>query len=71
MLNTIEAVFDGIVFRPESEVGLQPNTRVEITITVKNVSEYPNKFRVKSKHLGFREDLNYDKINNLLEETEK
>lgn len=58
MLNTIEAVFDGIVFHPESEVELQPNTRVEITITVKNVSENTNKFRVKSKHLGFIEDLN-------------
>ncbi|MDQ3130431.1 MAG: antitoxin family protein [Acidobacteriota bacterium] len=70
MLNTIEAVFDGAVFRPEGEVELKPNTRVEITVTIKNVVEKPNKFYVKSKHLGFRESLNYDKISSLLEETE-
>jgi len=70
MLNTIEAVFDGAVFRPEGEVELKPNTRVEITVTIKNVEEKPNKFYVKSKHLGFRESLNYDKISSLLEETE-
>lgn len=70
MLNPIEAVFDGTVFRPESEVELKPNTRVEITVTIKSVGGNPNKFHVKSKRLGFREDLNYDKINSLLEETE-
>ncbi len=70
MSNTIEAVFDGKVFLPESEVELKPNTRVEITVTVKNIKDTPNKFRVRSKHLGFREDLNYDKTSALLEEIE-
>ena len=70
MLNPIEAVFDGTVFRPESEVELKPNTRVEITVTIKSVGGNPNKFHVKSKRLGFREDLNYDKINSLPEEVE-
>ena len=32
MTKTIEAVFDGTVFRPDEEVGLAPNTRVRITI---------------------------------------
>ncbi len=68
MLKPIEAVFDGTVFRPESEIELQPNIRVEITVTVKTENESLNKFRVRSKHLGFRSELNYDKMGELLEE---
>lgn len=70
MSNVIEAVFDGSVFRPEQTVELKPNTRVEITVTVKNVQENPKKFRVRSKRLGYRKDLNYDNIGELLEEIE-
>ena len=70
MLNPIEAVFDGTVFRPASEVELKPNARIEITVTVKTENENLNKFRVRSKHLGFRNDLNYDKTSELLEEIE-
>ncbi|CAN5384775.1 hypothetical protein BH10ACI1_BH10ACI1_31160 [soil metagenome] len=70
MSNTIEAVFDGKVFRPESEVGLKPNTRVEITVNVKSVRGNPGEFRVKSRRLGLREDLNYDKTSELIEEIE-
>jgi predicted DNA-binding antitoxin AbrB/MazE fold protein len=32
MIKTIEAVFDGRVFRPEEPIPLEPNTRVQITI---------------------------------------
>ena len=32
MTETFEAVFDGAVFRPQGEVKLRPNTRVQITI---------------------------------------
>jgi predicted DNA-binding antitoxin AbrB/MazE fold protein len=32
MMKTIEAVFDGKVLRPENPLGLEPNTRVRITI---------------------------------------
>ena len=35
MTKTLKAVFDGEVFRPEEEIKLEPNTRVEITIKVK------------------------------------
>jgi len=70
MANTIEAVFDGEVFRPDSDVELKPNTRVDITVTVKNVQEDAKKFRVRSKRLGFRKDLNYDKTSRLIEEIE-
>jgi len=39
MTKTIEAVFDGTVFRPDEQVKLEPNTRVQIVVTVKSVSE--------------------------------
>ena len=39
MTKTIEAIFDGTVFRPETVVKLEPNTRVEITIKTKVVTE--------------------------------
>ncbi len=32
MIETIDATFDGRVFRPEKPVGLMPNTRVKIII---------------------------------------
>jgi len=70
MSNTIEAVFDGKVFRPESVVELKPNTRVEITVNVKSERENPKEFRVRSKHLGFRKDLNYDKTSETIEKIE-
>ena len=70
MANTIEAIFDGKVFRPDSNVELEPNTRVDITVTVKNVQEDAKKFRVRSKRLGFRKDLNYDKTSRLIEQIE-
>ena len=70
MPNVIEAVFDGTVFRPEKQVNLEPNTRVEITVTVKNNSENPKAFRVRSKRMGFRKDLDYDKTSELLEQIE-
>ncbi len=70
MSNTIEAIFDGKVFRPESLVELKPNTRVEITVNVKSERENPKEFRVQSRHLGFRGDLNYDKTSRLIEEIE-
>lgn len=67
MSQTIEAVFDGAVFRPDTDVKLEPNTRVEITVTVKSSAK---EFRVKSKPLGFRKDLDYDKTSELLEQIE-
>ena len=32
MVKTIEAVFDGQVLRPDDPLGLEPNTRVRLTI---------------------------------------
>ncbi|HEY0461583.1 MAG TPA: antitoxin family protein [Pyrinomonadaceae bacterium] len=67
MSEVIEAVFDGKVFRPEQAVQLEPNTRVEITVTVKTVLEKPKPFRVRSRHSGFSRDLNYDQTSELIE----
>lgn len=32
MIKTLDAIFDGEVIRPDEPVGLEPNTRVRITI---------------------------------------
>ncbi len=39
MTKTLEAIFDGAVFRPDEPVELQPNTRVQIVVTVKPTPE--------------------------------
>ena len=38
MTQTFEAVYDGIVFRPDKPVKIKPNTRVQIVITTKDQS---------------------------------
>lgn len=39
MTKTLEAVFDGAVFRPDEKIELEPNTRVEIVVRVKPMTE--------------------------------
>jgi predicted DNA-binding antitoxin AbrB/MazE fold protein len=39
MSQTIEATFDGQVFRPVETVELQPDTQVELVVTVKTLYE--------------------------------
>jgi predicted DNA-binding antitoxin AbrB/MazE fold protein len=39
MITTIEAVFDGEVFRPDRPLKLEPNTRVTLVVTTPVVSE--------------------------------
>jgi hypothetical protein len=34
MTQTVEAVYDGAVLRPETALGLEPNTRVRLTVEV-------------------------------------
>lgn len=34
VIKTVEAIFDGEVLRPEEPLGLQPNTRVRLTIEI-------------------------------------
>jgi predicted DNA-binding antitoxin AbrB/MazE fold protein len=39
MSQTLEAIFDGSVFRPDQPIELEPNTRVRITIERATASE--------------------------------
>jgi predicted DNA-binding antitoxin AbrB/MazE fold protein len=39
MSQILEATFDGTVFHPTETVELQPNTRVQLVVTVKSVTE--------------------------------
>lgn len=39
MSQTLEAIFDGQVFRPIEAVELRPNTRVQLIVTVKATPE--------------------------------
>ena len=34
MTKTLEAIFDGIVFRPDKPVKIKPNTRVQIIVKI-------------------------------------
>jgi hypothetical protein len=34
MIQTVEAVYDGSVLRPDAALGLEPNTRVRVTVEV-------------------------------------
>lgn len=43
MSQTLEATFDGHVFRPLETVELQPDTQVELVVTVKAVSKAKQK----------------------------
>lgn len=39
MSQTLEATFDGEVFRPNQAVELQPDTQVQLIVTVKSTTE--------------------------------
>lgn len=39
MSQTLDAIFDGSVFRPDQPIELEPNTRVRITIEPRTASE--------------------------------
>ena len=43
MTKTIEAIFDGKVFRPNETVTLEPNTVVQIVVNVKPLVEEKSK----------------------------
>jgi predicted DNA-binding antitoxin AbrB/MazE fold protein len=47
MTKTLEATFDGAVFRPDEPVELQPNTRVQIIVTVKPTQDEESKSFLK------------------------
>ncbi len=55
MTQTVEAVFDGIVLRPEKALALEPNTRVRLTVEVLPPAEgAPASFLDTARSLGLR-----------------
>ena len=53
MIQVLEAVFDGVVLRPDAPVELKPNTRVRITIeTVEPVEAKPFSFLQTARSLN-------------------
>ncbi len=42
MTQTVEAVYDGAVLRPEKALGLEPNTRVRLTVEVLPTPKVPD-----------------------------
>lgn len=43
MTQTVEAIYDGSVLRPATELALEPNTRVRLTVEVLPAAEPPPK----------------------------
>lgn len=53
MSQTLDATFDGNVFRPDQPIELEPNTRVRITIEPKTISEgHPESFLSVARSLN-------------------
>jgi hypothetical protein len=53
MPQTIDAVFDGTVLRPETALGLEPNTRVRLTVEVVGpATPAPGSFLRTARSLG-------------------
>lgn len=55
MTQTLEATFDGQVFRPVQQVDLEPDTKVEIIVTVKiTPPENPKSFLRTARSLKLK-----------------
>ena len=55
MTQTVEAVFDGAVLRPEQALALEPNTRVRLTVEVlPSTAAAPASFLHTARSLGLR-----------------
>ena len=55
MTQTVVAVYDGAMLRPETALGLEPNTRVRLTVEVlPPAAEAPPSFLRTARSLGLR-----------------
>ena len=52
MTQTVEAVYDGAVLRPQTALQLEPNTRVRLTVEVLPPTEAPASFLDTARALG-------------------
>jgi hypothetical protein len=63
MTQTIGAVYDGAVLRPETALGLEPNTRVRVTVEVLPPTDAaPASFLRTARSLGLRGPGNWSPI---------
>lgn len=54
MTQTVEAIYDGAVLRPETALGLEPNTRVRLTVEVLPSESAPQSFLRTARSLDLR-----------------
>jgi len=54
MTQTVEAVYDGAVLRPETALELEPNTRVRLTVEVLPTEAAPPSFLRTARSLDLR-----------------
>lgn len=52
MSQTVDAVYDGAVLRPDVALGLEPNTRVRLVVEVLPAPERPASFLRAARALG-------------------
>jgi predicted DNA-binding antitoxin AbrB/MazE fold protein len=64
MSQTLEATFDGQVFRPVQTVELQPDTQVELIVIVKDISkEKPKSFLRTARSLKLKDPKDFSSRN--------
>jgi hypothetical protein len=52
MTQTVDAIYDGTVLRPETALALEPNTRVRLTLEVLPPAAAPSSFLRTARSLG-------------------
>lgn len=65
MDKTVDATFDGEVFRPDEPVDLQPNTKVTLRLSVKNKMKSGKPYAFLDLALGANLDLPADYASNI------
>lgn len=64
MNQTLEAIFDGDVFRPDSPVEIEPNTRVRITFETESISKQtPQSFLDVARSLNLQGPPDWSSFN--------
>lgn len=54
MIQTVEAIYDGQVLRPETALGLEPNTRVRLTVEIVPPANVPSSFLRTARELNLQ-----------------
>jgi len=54
MTQTFEALYDGVVLRPDKDLGLEPNTRVRVTVETLPAKQEPTSFLQTARSLNLQ-----------------